>query len=231
VLGKPEAAIIGEAVAGESVTVRKQLESLIANHERSLFDIGELLYQVRRNGFHQQWGYNTFSEYVESLKFKPRRARYLARISGVMSELGIERADYEVLGIAKLREITSLDLNGTWTNPQTGETTPFTDWIKKFVETGEDMTLDEIKQHVRTLKGLVGEDDLVFENFCIKRSVKDNVVEPAKELARRNIGSVGKDDEGMSKDASPGACLEVWCVEYLNNPANNVLPEERNEQT
>jgi hypothetical protein len=224
-----ETILVGDLVAGESTQVRNQLERLIHNFDKSLFDIGELLYKVRRSGFYQSWGFSTFKEYVESLNFKERRAQYLTRIVSVMAELGINRPEYESLGIAKLREITSLDPNGTWTNPQTGEVTQLRDWIAGLVDRGEDMTLDELKQHIRTLKGLVGENDLVWENFCVKRSVRDNVVEPAKELARRNIGSTGKDEEGISKDASGGACLEVWCVEYLNNPANNVLEETNND--
>lgn len=221
----PEAAIIGEAVAGESQSVRTQLEALINNHERSLFDIGELLYQVRRNGFYTHWGFATFKEYCASLKFKERRAQYLTRIVGVMSELGLGRDEYEALGIAKLREITSLDLSGTWTNPQTGEITQLREWVDLLVKTGADKTLEEIKQHVRTLKGLVGDSDLVYETYCYTKLTKEQTIDPAKELARRNIGSVGKDDEGISKDASAGRCAEVWAVEYLNNPANNVLEE------
>lgn len=224
-LGTPEAAIIGEAVAGESTAIRSQLESLINNHERSLFDIGELLYKVRRSGFYTHWGFDTFKDYCASLQFKERRAQYLTRIVGVMSDLGINRDEYESLGVAKLREITSLDVNGTWTNPQTGETTPLKDWIAGLVDRGEDMTMDEIKQHVRTLKGFVGDNDLVYETYCYTRLTKEQTIDPAKELARRNIGSVGKDDEGTSKDASAGRCAEVWAVEYLNNPANNVLEE------
>jgi hypothetical protein len=53
----------------------------------------------------------------------------------------------------------------------------------------------------------------------------DNTVRPALELAKNAIGSVGKDDEGVSQDASDGAALEAITAEFLANPANNVLPE------
>lgn len=222
-----DAVIVGEQVAGESSAVRTELEKLVNNFDKSLFDIGDMLYRVHRNRFYTSWGFNTFKEYITTLNFKVRRAQYLSRIAEVMTELGVPRKQYEPLGIAKLREITSLDHQGTWTDPQ-GNVIQLADWIRKFVEDGMDLPIEELKTHVRTLKGLVGEHDLCFETYCYTRSVKDNVVEPAKELARRNIGSVGKDEEGDSKDASSGACLEVWAVEYLNNPANN-LPEERDE--
>lgn len=216
-------AIYGEAIAGDSANLRQQLEKLINNFDKSLFDIGEMLHKVKRQGFYSQWGFSTFKEYVESLKFKERRAQYLVRIADVMEQVGIPRSEYEPLGIAKLREIASLDPNGTWTNPQTGEPSDLREWIGRFIQQGSDMTLDEIKQHVRTLKGLVGENDLVWLNFCVKRAVSEETIRPALELAKANIGSVGKDDEGMSKDASDGVALETIAVEYLNDPANNVL--------
>lgn len=218
------AVIVGEAVAGESSKLRTQLESLITTVNKSQFDIGELLSKVKHGG-HYQPEFNTFQEYTRSLDIKPRKAQYLVRITDVMSEVGVTRAQYEPVGTAKLREITSLDPAGTWVNPETHEITALKDFIVGFVDKAKELSLDEVKQHVRTLKGFVGENDLVWENFCITRLVKTNIVDPAKELARKNIGSVGKDDEGMSKDASDGACLEAWAVEYLNNPANNVLEE------
>jgi hypothetical protein len=223
-------AIVGEAVAGESTKLRKTLEKLIQNVNRSTFDIGEILFKIKRNGFYNGWGFNTFQEYVDTLDIKARKAQYLTRIVDVMDTVGVPREQYERLGVAKLREITSLDPAGEYTNPQNGEKTPMKDFIIGFVEKANEMGLDEVKQHVRTLKGFVGENDLVWINFCVTRQVNDQTIEPAKELARRNIGSVGKDEEGNSKDASDGACFEVMATEYLNDPANNVLPEaETNE--
>ena len=59
--------------------------------------------------------------------------------------------------MAKLREITSLDVNAIWVNPETSEEVPVKSFIKGFIEKGKDMSLEEIKEHVRTLKGLTGE--------------------------------------------------------------------------
>lgn len=221
--------IVGEAVAGESTKVRKQLESLIKSLNKSTLDVGELLCKVKKNGFYQPWGFTTFQEYVDTLDIKARKAQYLVRIVDVMQQVGIERVKYEPIGIAKLREITSLDPTASWTNPANGEEIPMKDFITEFIGKADNLSLDEIKKNVRTLKGFVGENDLVWLNFCVKRSVSDNTIRPALGLAKNFIGSVGKDDEGMSKDASDGAALEVIAVEYLNDPANNVLPEEKNE--
>lgn len=222
-----ETQIVGEAVAGEASKVRKQLEKIISDTNRSAFDISDLLHQIKQKGYYNDWGFTTFQEFVGTLEIKARKAQYLQRIASVMETVGIVRETYEPVGIAKLREITSLDPAADWVNPETGESTPLAEFITGFVEKAADMSLEDIKQHCRTLKGFTGSNDLVWKNLCFIRSVVENVIDPAIELTRNAIGSVGKDDEGVSKDASESACVEAWAIEFMNNPANNVLPENQ----
>lgn len=215
--------IVGEKVAGEAAKVRKQLEQLIKKVNTSAFDIADLLYTIKKNGYYS--GFATFQEFIKTLDIKLRKAQYLCRMNEVMEAIGKTREQYEPLGVAKLREITSLNIDDIWVNPQTKDEVPIKAFVVGFVEKGKDMTFDEIKQHVRTLKGLVGENNIMFVHFSVKKSVLDNVVRPALELAKLNIGSGPKDDEGVSQDPSDGAALEVISVEYLtsNNEAVNNL--------
>lgn len=213
--------IVGVQVAGEAAAVKSQLDSLINTIDKSTFDVAELLYTVKVKGFYSGWGFSTFQEYAASFKkLKKRRVQYLTRMVGVMDTVGIKREVYEPLGIARLREITSLDPEIEWTNPQTNIKTPMVEFIKGFVEKGEEIEMDQLKQHVRTLKGFVGENDLVFETLCMTRSAMDNSWKPAIELAKAKIGTVGKDDEGMSVDASTGAAAEMLAVAFLTDPQN-----------
>lgn len=219
--------IVGAVVAGEAAAVKGQLEALINSVDKSTLDIGQLLYTVKLKSFYAGWGFSTFKEYTNTLKIKPRKAQYLTRIVGVMDEVGIKREVYEPLGIARLREITSLDPKEVWTNPDSGLQTPIVEFIKGFVndarkDDGDYLDVDTIKQHVRTLKGFVGENDLVFETLCMTRSARENSWLPAIELAKAHIGSVGKDDEGMSKDASTGAAAEKLAIAYLVDPQNEL---------
>ncbi len=214
-------AIVGQQVAGEAAKVRKQLEQLISKVNSSSFDIGEMLHTIKKNGFYE--GFTTFQEYVKTLEIKPRKAQYLRRIAEVMDIMEIPRAGYEGLGIAKLREITSLDVGGTWINPDTKIETPVATFIKAFIDKGKEMPLTEIQQHVKVLKGLVGDEDLSWVHLYMKQSAIDQVVKPALEKAKMLIGSVSKDDEGVSKDASDGAAAEVVFVAFLNDPANDFL--------
>lgn len=220
-----ETVIVGESQAGRSSIVRKQLEGLLSTLNKSTFDLAELLFEVKSNGYYQPWGFNTFQEYVNSLDIKARKAQYLVRIVDVMDEMGITREVYEPLGVAKLREISSLEPKEMYTDAA-GVQTPMGDMIVGLVDKAKDMPLEEVKQHVKTLKGLVGEDELIWLNFSAKKVVVDEVIRPALELAKANIGSVGKDDEGNSKDASDGRALEVIAIEFLNDPSNQFNTEE-----
>lgn len=213
-------AIVGTVVAGEAAAVKNQLEVLINSLDKSTLDVGELLYKVKLKGFYSAWGFSTFKEYTNTLKIKPRKAQYLTRIVGVMDEVGIKREVFEPLGIARLREITSLDPTAIWENPISKVKTPVVEFIKGFVEKGEEIDMDTLKLHVRTLKGFVGDNDLVFATLCMTRSAMDNAWRPAIELAKANIGTVKKDDEGMSEDASDGAAAEKLAIAYLTDPQN-----------
>lgn len=217
--------IVGEAIAGESAKTRALLVSLINSVNKSTFDIAELLYKVKAHGYYTA-EHSTFTEYTESLDIKARKAQYLTRIVEVMSDVGVLRTEYEKLGIAKLREITSLDPAAMYKNPDTGAEVPMREYITEFVKIGVDTDLDDIKKHVRTLKGFVGANDIEWRNLPFLRSVLEATIDPALELARANIGSVAKDSEGISQDASDAACVEVWAVEYLNNPHNNPMSQE-----
>lgn len=216
--------LVGEQVAGQSAKVRKQLEQIINKVNSSSFDIAELLYSIKKNGYYE--GFTTFTEYVKTLDIKPRKAQYLTRIAQVMGELGITREKYEPLGTAKLREITSLDVNGTWVNPESKVEIPVKSFIEGFVEKGSEMGLEEIKNHVKTLKGLVGVEAMGWLHLYMKQIAIDNTARPALLLAKKKIGSVSKDDEGMSHDASDGAAAEMVFADWLADPANEILAGE-----
>jgi hypothetical protein len=213
--------IVGQKVAGESAKTRKQLEQLIKKVNSSAFDIAELLHKIKKNGFYE--GFTTFQEYTKTLELKPRKAQYLRRIAEVMDEVDIPREKYEPLGIAKLREITSLNVNDTWINPEDKSETSMSAFITGFIDKGKEMSLEEVKGHVRTLKGLIGDEAMGWLHLYMKQLAIDNVARPALELAKAQIGSVAKDDEGISKDATDGQAAESIFASFLADPANEAL--------
>lgn len=220
-------AIYGDIVAGqEDKKVRSALENLISTVNKSSFDIAELLHTVKSKGYFINWGYSTFKDYSATLNIKDRKVQYLTKIVETFAASGVERKEYEPLGIARCREISSLDPAGEWVNPETKTVTPMREFIVSFVEKGEEIDMDTLKQHVRTLKGFSGDNDLVWLNLSVTRAALDGTIRPALELAKAHIGSVAKDSEGTSIDASDGRALETIAVEFLNDPANNVIPAE-----
>jgi hypothetical protein len=216
--------IVGEQIAGESAKVRKQVEELLKTIDSSVFDLAELLYKVKKNGFYKP-EFETFLEYGTSLGLKESRIFYLPKIVDVMEQVGVDRNTYEPVGTPRLREIVRLDPNSSWTNPETNETFPMKDFIVGLVEKGADMSLKDVKQHVRTLKGQIGENEIINKTFGWTKLTFENTIDPALELAKRNIGSLGKDAEGNTVDPSDSRAAEMWAIEYLNNPANNIVED------
>jgi hypothetical protein len=222
--------IVGTVVAGEANKAKKQLETLIKTIDQSNFDIADLCYNIKKKGFFHP--FTTFQDYYKTLKIKPRKIQYLTKMAEVMHAVGIDRSVYEPLGIARMREITSLDPDATWINPNTKAETPMKEFIVGFVEAGESITTEQLKQNVKTLKGLTGENDIVWWNLPFTRSAFENTIMPAVELTQATIGSVGKDDEGVSKDASPSTVVEAWAADVLADPSNNAdqLAAEEEEE-
>jgi hypothetical protein len=229
-----ETVLVGEAVAGQAAQARQRLEHLIGAANQNLFDIGEELYKVKDGRLYQP-EFNTFREYILSLKFKESRARYLARIFEVMNSLNIQRSKYEPLGTTRMREITSLDPKGEWINPDNGDKYAIKDFIIKFVDAGETIPIDDLRRHVRTLKGFIGENDLTHVTFTMKRSAYEKNVRPALEKVKLLMGTGPKDEEGNAELPSDGAALEIMAI-IINTDETITLdslpqPEETDEVT
>src|ERR1700674_5023155 len=95
--------IVGEAVAGRQLTVRRTLIKLTEDLNKHTFDAAELLYEVQENKYYLPWGFQSLEEYAQvELGIKHRRAQYLARIVRISCACGVVRKDYEPAGISKL---------------------------------------------------------------------------------------------------------------------------------
>lgn len=216
--------IVGEAVAGERAEVQKSLKKLIRQVNSNTFDIAELLFKAQSKHLYTE---PTFPDFYRTLDIKPRRAQYLTRIAEVMDACGIPRAEYEPIGIGKLRVITRpnpLNKDGSlamFTNPSTHETWPMKDYIIGLVEMAATEKEDELEKRVHVLMGETGENDLTFLNFRLPRMVLENTIAPALEKAAINIGTVSTDAEGMAEEVKDWRKLEVVCVEYLNDKSTD----------
>jgi hypothetical protein len=209
----PEQVIVGEAIAGQSKQILSQIDALIAGVNTSTFDLAELLHKVKKNALYAPEN-ESFGEYAKGLDLKVSKSYYLVRIVEAMDFAGIPRSIYEPVGLAKLRVISRMKFDG----PNAVENP--VEKLQALVETAPTLSLEELGQQIAQAQGLTGDDAMVWINITLKKAARDEVVKPALDLAKKNIGSVGKDEDGMSKDASDGAALEAVCADFLSDPNN-----------
>ena len=210
--------IVGEQVAGQSAKIKKKALQLIDLQETCQYDLGEVLMQIQDTAAYTSWGFNTYSEWIKTTVLKTSKSRYLPQIARVMAAIGVPREKYEPLGRAKLRVIASLNPTDVFVHPVTKEETSMHNFIAAITDkaiTDPSYDLKEIKKNVRTLKGITGNRDVAFLGFPLLRLALDNVVTPAIEHCQALIGSVGKDEEGKSIEASIGTCIERICAEWM----------------
>lgn len=219
-------AIVGETQAGRAAILRKQLMGLAGDIQSSTFDLAEKLSEAAEGQLYRAWGYDSLYEYgMLELNLKRRKIRYLVRIVEVMKIVGIKREVYEPIGVTKLREITTLDPAGNFFNTTTKQNEPLVDHIVRLVTEADDRTADEINEEVLRLKGQTGDNSLVTRSTTYVNSVWENVIKPAREQARRLMGSAGRDEEGNAVEYSDGAVEEMIHAEFLNDP-NHQLEQD-----
>ena len=136
-----------------------------------------------------------------------------------METAGIPREQYEPVGIAKLRLITRLSLTDQDGLPNQYNGMPVIEVIKKLVADAPNQTPGTLEEMVRAIQGFTGDNEIVWMNLSMTLAQRTKLME-AIDLATKNIGSTGKDEDGQYKDASMGRCLEVIALSYLLDPNN-----------
>lgn len=220
-------AIVGDVQAGRATVLRKKLMGLAGDIQASTFDLAEMLSEASHAHMYQAWGYQSIVEYGASeLGLKARKVQYLVRIIEVMRIVGIKREIFEPIGVTKLREITTLDPAGTFFNKETKQNEPLLDHIIRLVTEADDVTADEISEEVKRLKGQIGDNAMVVRSTSYVLSVWENVIKPAQELARRLMGSAGRDKDGNAVEYSDGAVEEMIHAAFNADPNNSLEPED-----
>ncbi len=222
-----EQVVVGEQVAGRAARVRAKLKDLTNDVKSSTFDLADLLYEAQENNYYTAWGYASLLEYgAEELGLKKRKTQYLTRITKVCHQVGLKRERYELSGISKLREITTLNPDGTYWNVTEHVSEPLDEHIVRLILDSDKMNVKQIKLEVERLKGMVGPNRMVVRSCSVTQSAWDNVIQPAYELARRILGSQSRDETGNAVEYKDGVCLEVIAAAFLADPNNGPEPEE-----
>jgi hypothetical protein len=210
-----EQVLVGEQEAGKAAKALKQLNQLIKGLSTSTFDVMDLAHEIKSKNYFSP-KYNTFSEFGKTLDLKMSKLYYLVKIKEAMNSANIPREVYEPIGLSKLRAIARLDPTKNYELAGAATTIEI---IKSLVEQAPTSSLEDLKTAINEIQGLTGEDSMVWLNVSLKHSARE-VVKKAISVAKKNIGSVSKNDEGVSQDASDGSALEVVALDFLSDPAN-----------
>lgn len=218
-------AIIGEIEAGRSARVRKDINKLITGVSVSTFDLADLLHEAKSKQYYSEWGFESFSKFAKSLEIKYTKCYYLVAISELMQMADIKRADYEPIGLAKLRSISRLQkvISGEYNN------IPMVMVVRDLAQRAKDMTPEDVTLEVEKILGLTEDESMVWLNIKIKKSARDNVIIPALNLAKKHMPQT-QDEEGNYVDSSDGAALEMMSANFLSDPNFN-NEESTNEKT
>jgi hypothetical protein len=220
-----EQVIVGESIAGRAASVRRDLLLLSSSINRSIFDFGDLLYEVRENNYYAAWGFSSLAEYAKhELNLKQRKAEYLVRIVRVMKAVGLKRSQYESCGISKLRDIVTLNPEASYWNTDSKVSEPLDEHIVRLVLDHDKLTVEATHDEVLRLQGRTGPDSPVTRSTTYPKSVWENIIKPARELARQMLGSAGRDEEGQGKEYSDAACDEVIFADFLADPNHGPEP-------
>jgi hypothetical protein len=216
---EPEIPIVGEVEAGRAARIKKEVSKLIKGISASSFDLSDLLYEVKSNNFHVGYGHTSFSQYLKSLSeqgLKYSRAYYLYRIKENGESAGLTRAEYEPVGMTKLRLISRLKPAGEFNG------VPMPLVIRELTLKAVNMTPEEVQFEVDTIMGQTDDDSLVWINFKVKKSAREDVIKPALQLIKKHCPeSQLVDDDGNVTEMSDGAALEMMAANILADPNFN----------
>ena len=220
--------IIGEAIAGQSAALRKHMGVLAQDLQRNTFDLAEDFALAQESHCYLEWGFASLGEYASTeLGIKSRKSQYLSRVIKVMRACGVQRSDFEPVGITKLRSITSLDPETTYFNQETKQHEDMAEHITALVAEAVELSTKEVEERVAHLKGMDGPNAMLTKSYSVTKSCYEDVIQPCYESIRKRLGSAGRDDTGQAMEYSDGAVIECLAAEYNADPRNYM--EETNE--
>src|SRR4051812_15549140 len=109
-----EIVVVGSSqpVVERAAVVKEALTKIKDSLKENFFDMCDLLLEVSEKGYHSEWGYATFGEWVEEgsdLDISARSAFYYLNISRKAAQLGVTKENLRKLKISSLKQIFSLD--------------------------------------------------------------------------------------------------------------------------
>lgn len=175
----------------DATTARKMLSEMTEDVDYTEFKIGGILSVVQTEGWYSDYGFESFSEYVEEeFGMKYRKAAYLISIYNGLVEANVPWEKVAHLGWSKLKELAGL-LNEDNVD----------EWVKK----AEELSVKALIAYIKSLNSDYDEESSPTTNMTFK------VHEDQKETIE---AALAKGKKAASTDANTVA-LEMICLEYL----------------
>jgi hypothetical protein len=202
---------VGEQDVSRAAQCRRQINKLVKASAVTTFDLMDLLHEAKSKNYFAGWGFDSFSKFAKSLDIKYSKSYYLVAIKENMIAAGLEREQYEPVGLGKLRVISFLDPEVEYNG------TPVSLLIRELTLKAKEMSLEEVQFEVDTILGKTEDESMVWWNVHLKKLARENVIVPGLTKAKRFMGQQ-QDEEGEYHDASDGAAIEMIVANFLADP-------------
>ena len=190
---------------GKEPDIRERIIELRETIEQSWFEISLLLKDIYENNLFEEWGYNSFEDYVKSeLDLEYRNAMYRVKIGQTISELEISKEQIAELGWTKFKEIIPILMD-----EKLGLTKSK---INKIIKAVEPMSVRETKELVSRIKeeqknGKTADVKEISKANKVKFSFNDEQLQVVKEAISVAKEMIDTDNDSLA--------LEYICAEWL----------------
>ncbi len=193
---------IVKTTEGRPTQVLQRVQEIKGKLVVQSLELGRLLKEIKEGGYHLDYGFNNFGDWVESagLDLSERSAYYLIQVVDLQDRHDIANDVMEAIGISKLKQIASMPDD---TEKET---------IDELLDAAQTSSHEQIKEVVAELKG----NDHVIKTFKLDREFSQTLLPEAFERVRRMTAA----------DSSDGRCLELIVADFL---AQVVVEEPQDE--
>lgn len=174
--------------------VREWIKEAQSRIETGYLDLCKLMSEAYHNDYHQQWGFDTFTDYAEKeLDMKLRKAEYFVNIYDTVKKLQLPEAEVKELGWTKMKDLVRVI---TEENAK--------EWLKKAKKMSSRELTDAVKVSTRSDTSRVQPPKVTTLKF-VMGEVEASIIMDALNEAKAMVES---DD--------PVIALEMICQDWLS---------------
>ena len=199
----------------KALECRERIETAAKNASTAFYDMSMGLLEAYENDYAKIWGYENFSDYVESaLDMKYRSAYYMVEVGKVSRQFAIDRGQIERIGWTKMKEIASFIQE----KPEDA---------KHYIEMAESMSVRQLQDSLRAEVRMTEQREARPAILRLSMKFEGEGADIVSGALTTAYADIGRDDAAlafqhiagewlMARGATPAAALEDW-LSYLKN--------------